>query len=111
MAALAAMQRLREKVMICIEAGNIHASKGPQSPLVALIEVTVVGIEPPDGGSFHPKIWFLRFEPMEDTSKPIRQRLIIMSRNLTRDRSWDAGLVLAPRTLHARCALSVACPA
>lgn len=36
LAALAAMQRLREKVMICVEAGNIHASKGPQSPLVAL---------------------------------------------------------------------------
>lgn len=94
LAALAAMQRLREKVMICVEAGNIHASKGPQSPLVALIEDMVVGIEPPVGGSFHPKIWFLRFEPTEDTSKPIRQRLIIMSRNLTRDRSWDAGLVL-----------------
>ena len=94
LAALAAMQRLREKVMICVEAGNIHASKGPQSPLVALIEDMVVEIEPPVEGSFHPKIWFLRFEPTEDTSKPIRQRLIIMSRNLTRDRSWDAGLVL-----------------
>lgn len=94
LAALAAMQRLREKVMICVEAGNIHATKGPQSPLVALIEDMVVEIEPPAKGSFHPKIWFLRFVPTEDTSKPIRQRLIIMSRNLTRDRSWDAGLVL-----------------
>jgi len=38
------------------------------------------------GVSFHPKIWVLRFKGPE---KQILYRLIILSRNLTFDRSWD----------------------
>ncbi|MDF3608385.1 phospholipase D family protein [Paracoccus sp. DMF-8] len=92
LAALAAMRRLEDRVAICVEAGNIHAPGGKRTPLVTLLEGMVTEIAPPKGASFHPKLWLLRFAP--EAGGPMRQRLIIMSRNLTRDRSRDVALRL-----------------
>lgn len=96
LAALAAMQRLEKRILICVEAGNIHTPSGRQTPLVSLLEGMVAEIQPPQGASFHPKVWVLRFRPTEAglTKEVCRQRLILMSRNLTRDRSWDFALRL-----------------
>lgn len=92
LAALAAMRRLQDRVMICVEAGNIHPPSGKRSPLIALLEEIVTEVQPPKGASFHPKLWLLRFAPND--GGPMRQRLVMMSRNLTRDRSWDVALRL-----------------
>ncbi|MGF1736516.1 phospholipase D family protein [Photobacterium satsumensis] len=42
--------------------------------------------------SFHPKVWLLRFEGKAED--PVRYRLIVLSRNLTFDRSWDLAAVI-----------------
>ena len=47
----------------------------------------------PRKGVFHPKIWILRFVSEEDPSD-ISLRALILSRNLTFDRSWDLSLML-----------------
>ncbi|ANT61822.1 hypothetical protein AYJ57_15250 [Salipiger sp. CCB-MM3] len=92
LAALAAMRRLEDRVTVCVEAGNIHPPAGKRTALVSLLEGLVREVSPPKGASFHPKLWLLRFAP--EDGGPMRQRLIMMSRNLTRDRSWDVALRL-----------------
>ena len=92
LAALAAMQRLESRLAIFVEASNIHPQKGKRTALVTLMEGIIKEVSPPRNTAFHPKLWLLRFAPEDDG--PMRQRLIIMSRNLTRDRSWDAAIRL-----------------
>ena len=55
--------------------------------MYGLLEKCVIGI-PPKGvdSSFHPKVWVLRYEAAEAAT---RYRVIVLSRNLTYDRSWD----------------------
>ncbi len=92
LAALAAMQRLQDRVKIFVEAGNIHPPAGKRNALISLLEGLVVEVAPPKRASFHPKLWLMRFSP--EAGGTTRQRLVMMSRNLTRDRSWDVALQL-----------------
>jgi len=46
--------------------------------------------------SFHPKFWLLRFK----SETEVRYRVIILSRNLTFDRSWDVSVVLEGRLVN-----------
>jgi hypothetical protein len=51
------------------------------------LEPCVVGILPDDAyTAFHPKVWVLRYEHDDE---PTKYRVIVLSRNLTYDRSWD----------------------
>ncbi len=43
--------------------------------------------------SFHPKLWVLSYQSIEDPQQS-RYRLIVLSRNLTFDRSWDVAVCL-----------------
>jgi hypothetical protein len=52
-----------------------------------------VEVTAPQGGVFHPKIWVLRFE-RSDAPDDVVLRLLVLSRNLTNDRSWDLSLSL-----------------
>lgn len=92
LAALAAMRRLEHRLRIYVEAGNIYPPPGKRNALVTLLEDIAVEVPPPRGASFHPKLWLMRFKP--EAGGPMRQRLVLMSRNLTRDRSWDVALRL-----------------
>ena len=53
----------------------------------------VVEVAAPTGGVFHPKMWVLRFVDPDDPGKALLL-LMILSRNLTADRSWDVALTL-----------------
>lgn len=92
-ALLEAVERTAERLVVYVDAGQINADRGEGSRLAALLEKTVVEVKSPGDGSFHPKLWALRFKPLAPDD-PIRMRLLILSRNLTRDRSWDAALSL-----------------
>jgi hypothetical protein len=55
--------------------------------LYGLLEDCVIGVKPRSAdSSFHPKVWILRYE---SDAGPARYRLVVLSRNLTYDRSWD----------------------
>ena len=59
--------------------------------LTALLEDTITEVVAPGGGAFHPKLWLLRFVNAASTA---RLRLALLSRNITRDASWDLSLSL-----------------
>ncbi|MCA3445083.1 MAG: hypothetical protein INF52_17310 [Rhodobacter sp.] len=93
LALLDGLERLAERVAIFCEAGRISAQPRAANRLTALLEDTVTEVLAPRGGAFHPKIWVLRFVPLNGTG-PVRLRLVILSRNLTTDQSWDLSLSL-----------------
>ena len=83
---LEAIQRCPEVLRIYHQKGRIHVPRN-QNRLYGLLEDCVVGVLPKSAdSSFHPKVWILRYE---SDSGPVRYRLIVLSRNLTYDRSWD----------------------
>lgn len=56
-------------------------------PLIAFCEKRIVPVRMPTAfQSFHPKVWIIRYDRKDET--PI-YRLLVTSRNLTFDRSWD----------------------
>jgi hypothetical protein len=61
--------------------------------LYSLLEDVVIEVDPPPGGSFHPKVWLLRFVDSSG-GLPDVFRLMVSSRNITSDNSWDAAVVL-----------------
>ncbi len=91
------MQSLRgmsERIDIFCQAGAIGAGRWP-SDLLALLEDVVHEVRRPRPGHiFHPKTWVLRFR---DESEEPAYRLVVLSRNLTSDRSWDTILWLDGR--------------
>lgn len=92
-ALLTALRRNAGRISLFCHAG---ATKVPAHhiPLLAFLEDSVHPVTPPTaGGVFHPKCWLLRFAP-EYAEEPVRYRLLVLSRNLTFDRSWDVALSL-----------------
>jgi hypothetical protein len=92
-ALLTALRRNASRISLFCHAG---ATKVPAShiPLLAFLESSVHPVTPPTpGGVFHPKCWLLRFASEYD-DEPVRYRLLVLSRNLTFDRSWDVALSL-----------------
>lgn len=89
---LEAVRRTAEHLTVFAHKGRTHP---PGFPLVlySLLEPVVVEVPMPNGGSFHPKLWVLRFTPRSGDGRPLI-RVLILTRNITADRSWDLSLVL-----------------
>ncbi len=82
---LEAIRKSAGKVDVFCQRGKIKVPT-KYNNLLALMEDCVTEIQPPIlHSSFHPKLWVLKFENGENTI----YRLIVLSRNLTFDRSWD----------------------
>jgi hypothetical protein len=87
-AILEAIERTSQKLAIFVQGGRMHAvDKQPR--LCALLESVTIEVNAPRGGSFHPKLWLLRFRPQNNSNGTPLLRLLVLSRNLTNDRSWD----------------------
>ncbi|MEH6945636.1 phospholipase D family protein [Bacillus sp. JJ634] len=84
-----ALRRSTEHIKVYCQKGKIHVPKA-QYPLYALLEnmITQVNINP---YSFHPKLWILRYVHQVNP-KDIKYRLLVLSRNITFDRSWDVSM-------------------
>lgn len=85
-ALLESVRRHADSITVFAQAG---ALSGPRKhpPILAYLESSVVPVRPPKPGYlFHPKVWALRFV---DESEQVRFRLVVLSRNLTLDTSWD----------------------
>ncbi len=91
-ALLEALRRTMSKMAIYCQQGQIYVPNLPHV-LYGLLEPAVIGVRAPGVGSFHPKFWILRFSDPSGKSPPWL-RLIILSRNLTADRSWDVALTV-----------------
>lgn len=92
LALLECICRIKNNLKVFYQAGKI---KPPAkfNRLFTLLEPCLQEVVP-DGGefsSFHSKFWLLRYEScnIDDSLKAVHYRLIVLSRNLTFDRSWD----------------------
>ena len=89
-----ALRGMSGRLDIFCQAGAISAGRWP-SDLLALLENVIHEVRRPRPGHiFHPKVWVLRFV---DRSHEPSYRLLVLSRNLTGDRSWDTILWLDGR--------------
>lgn len=87
-----ALRRTGDQLTVFCERGRMLAPRLP-TPLLGLLEGIVHEATAPHGGAFHPKVWLLRFVAT-DTKDEAHLRLLVMSRNLTDDASWDLSLQL-----------------
>ena len=93
LALLEGAERIAGRLVVFADTGRLHAQSRPHSRLCSLLERIIVEVTAPRGGAFHPKMWALRFRSTR-VGDPTLLRLLVLSRNLTRDRSWDISLCL-----------------
>jgi hypothetical protein len=90
-AALEAIRSVANRLTVFCQAGETRVPQSA-SDLFAFLEPVVHEVRRPRAGHlFHPKVWLLRYRG-DDESEAIR--LLIPTRNLTNDASWDAVLRL-----------------
>lgn len=90
---LEAIERTSQRLTVFTQGGCMHAAeKLPR--LCGLLDSMAIQVSAPRGGTFHPKLWLLRFKPQGDGDATPLLRLLVLSRNLTNDRSWDVVLRL-----------------
>lgn len=91
---LEALRKSADHFMIFCEGGQIKVPK-ENNLLFSLMEDSVFEVSLENEKSFHPKIWLLKFE---NDSGDALYRLLVLSRNMTFDRSWDLTVALEGRT-------------
>ena len=100
LALLESLDRLRGKLLVFHQSGRI-AAPPRYNRLYTLLEPLTVAVPAANAfGAFHPKLWLLRYEPL-DTGEPAHFRLLVLSRNLSFDRSWDLAVCIEGKS--ARC--------
>lgn len=88
---LDALRRVSGRLTIFCDAAQIAPPVRTRRVLLGLVEDSVVPVVAPHGGAFHPKLWALRFR---DQAGEVTYRLLIGTRNLTFDGSWDTMVML-----------------
>lgn len=93
---LHALRSNADKISVFCQTG--YTSVPPSHRVFAFLEGLVVPVEAPRGGIVHPKVWVLRYTAgdTERAEQPEQSRLrvLVASRNLTFDTSWDTVLRL-----------------
>lgn len=93
---LNAIRNVSNKILLFCEAGQIKLPQKP-SALCLLLEKMVIPVALPKKAkmsrypAFHPKVWLVQY--CNDKGERT-YRFIVLSRNLTFDRSWDVSVVL-----------------
>jgi hypothetical protein len=90
-ALLDAVRRTSERLLVFCQKGQVAAPSGPRV-LFSLLEPVICEALAPGGSAFHPKLWLLRFTASEDGYEPPLYRLVVLTRNITADQSWDMAL-------------------
>jgi hypothetical protein len=91
-AVLEALRRTSARLTVYCQIGQIVVPRMAHV-LYGLLEPMVAPVTAPLGGVFHPKLIILRFEPTAP-GQPVVFRTLVLSRNLTHDRSWDVALAV-----------------
>jgi hypothetical protein len=95
---LETLKQTGDKVAIFCEGGQIHLP-GKATSLYILLEKMVYQVATKEKKgitrfpSFHPKCWLIRYVNDKD-KKDYHYRFVILSRNLTFDRSWDVSFYM-----------------
>ncbi|WP_098730387.1 phospholipase D family protein [Brevibacterium epidermidis] len=89
---LEALRRVGTTLDIFCQAGAIHVPQEGGHEIYAFLEPIIHEVVPPKAGLFHPKVWFVRYVDDESDGNDEEKyafRLLVQSRNLTFDNSWD----------------------
>ena len=93
LAVLEAIRRYSKQITVYVQRGRIQVPQiAKPNPLFGLLEDMVIEVTAPGGGVFHPKIWAIRFVSPDESSAIFR--LVVLTRNMTADHSWDLSLQL-----------------
>ena len=88
---LESVRRYADRTTVFCQAGGIHVPSSYRS-ILTFVEDSVLEVLPfHEGAIFHPKIWAIRFVDQDGNRI---HRVIVLSRNMTLDKSWDTALVL-----------------
>ena len=89
---LDAVQRFMGRTTVFCQAAGIHVPRS-HSRIHTFLEDSLHEVEAPrEGALFHPKLWAIRYRRAHDGA--CFHRVVVGSRNLTLDSSWDTALVL-----------------
>lgn len=83
---LDALRSYAGRITVCCDGSGISLPHGTKLGVFGFLEKTIVPMKAPRGGVFHPKVWAVRFANPRGEHM---HRLLVSSRNLTFDRSWD----------------------
>lgn len=86
LATLEALRRTGDRIDIFAQSGAITVPKRGED-LFAFLEPMVHQVHKPGEGLFHPKLWAVRYR--DEATKAPSYRVLVLSRNLTLDNSWD----------------------
>lgn len=93
--AILRLQRLRnhaDSITIFVQEGGIKVPRMLKpSPAYSLLEPMIYEMKSPKGGIFHPKMVLVRYKDGDGCKQ---MRLVVMTRNLTFDKSWDVAVIL-----------------
>lgn len=84
---LHAIRKYARQITIFAQAGEIAVP--PSTKVFGFLEGSVISVTAPKKGVVHPKVWVLRFTKNESPTESVL-RIIVASRNLTFDSSWDS---------------------
>jgi len=87
---LEAIRKSSDKIAIFCNAGGIALPQKIQS-VYSLLENSVFEVKLPNKQNFHPKLWFIKYTNIEGEAYI---KLIVLSRNLTFDKSLDLAFEL-----------------
>lgn len=90
-AVMEAVRSAADRVDIFSQAGQMHVPAKPNGLFAFLEGVVHDARAARPGRLFHPKVWFLRYL---DPDGEIALRLLCLTRNLTKDASWDVAVRL-----------------
>ncbi len=91
-AAIEGIRRASNSFMVFCEGGQIKVPEN-LNHIYSLMEDSVYEVALPNNKSFHPKVWVVKYT----SEKEDLYRLIVLSRNLTFDRSWDMVVAIEGR--------------
>ena len=90
-----AVEQLRGRVRILAQAGRVQTPKKSLKIMVLLDQFLTEVQADEQTGSWHPKAALVRYEQLQqDPPLHPQWHFWVSSRNLTRDMSWDAGMLL-----------------
>ncbi|MBQ8707149.1 MAG: hypothetical protein IJ523_03560 [Succinivibrionaceae bacterium] len=94
---LETLRKTGDRVAVFCEGGQIHAPNKPTQLYVLLEKIVfTVKTQAVKAGSrypsFHPKFWLIKYANSENNQ--FKYRLVVLSRNLTFDRSWDVAFYM-----------------
>lgn len=89
-AVLEGLRRIAGKLHVFCHRGRIKRPREGMLLFSFLEEMVVEALPKSRVGAFHPKVWVLRYRRGDEAMI----RVLVLSRNLTFDKSWDTALVL-----------------